>query len=89
MIPGWDEIAEEGWGAEFAAGVIFQSIRVNPNLELARWSWARLLELSRGELLPRIARERKVGRQITVGRANAVLVRLQEILTTEERRSLG
>lgn len=84
MIPAWEQIVEEGWGAEVAAGLILHDIRVENDLVRARWLWARLQELCEGKVLARVARERKSGRQITVGRANAISVRLKEILTPEQ-----
>jgi hypothetical protein len=83
----WDEILDANWAPEFCAGNVLKYLRRTKDpehsLESARWYWLRLHELALGKLLPPVA-ERKSGRQIALGRANAAIVRLRELLTREE-----
>jgi hypothetical protein len=88
----WPKIVEAGWAAEFAAGHILYHLEEGDDKK-ARWFWAQLNELCRGALLPCYAtpdhqRYRRSGRQMALGRANAVLVELNARLTHEERQRL-
>jgi hypothetical protein len=88
----WDDILDEGWAPEFAAGNILKYLRRTKepehSLESARWYYARLTEMMRGELLPATITKASAGRR-HVGRAAAVLVRLGELLTDDEKARLG
>jgi hypothetical protein len=89
----WDDVLEEDWGPEFCAGNILKYIRRSkePESDLvkARWYYDRLIELSRGTITPkRSARYAEANRQLAVGRACAVMVRLLDMLTKDEVISL-
>lgn len=90
----WDDVLDNDWGPEFCAGNILKYIRRSkePESDLvkARWYYERLNELSRGDKLPRkVSRySPKLHRQVSVGRANAVLIRLLDMLTKDEAISL-
>jgi hypothetical protein len=83
----WDTIVNEGWAPEYAAGNILKYLRRTKapvhSLESARWFYARLGELSRGELVS-VQWSKESQRSYARGRASAMLVRLKELLTSEE-----
>lgn len=89
----WDDIVDAGWAPEFCAGNVLKYLRRDKtpehSLESARWYHAQLVEMSRGKLLPQlVGLKPESHRQRVVGRACAVLVGLQEMLTTEEKEKL-
>jgi hypothetical protein len=57
----WDDIVEEGWAPEFAAGNVLKYLRRDKarehSLASARWYWARLNEAVTAGLGPRRPRE--------------------------------
>jgi hypothetical protein len=87
----WDDAVDEGWAPEAAALNILKYLRRDKepahSLESARWYYARLRELSRGELFPAGASD-DVRRDLRV-RAGNVRQRLYELLTDAERDLLG
>ncbi len=74
----WDTIVEEAWAPEYAAGNILKYLRRTKapehSLESARWFYARLGELARGE----------IGNLTQCWVAEDKLKRLSELLTHEE-----
>lgn len=87
----WDEILDALWAPEFAAGNILKYLRrvkdPDHSLESARWYYARLVEMMRGRSLPTsLSKASHVSRFI--GRAAAVMVRLEELLTADEKERL-
>lgn len=88
----WDDIVDQGWAADFCAANILKYLRRSKDpehsLESAKWYYARLVEMSRGQLLPADAKEKRYGPQIAIGRANAVLIGLQGLLTLDEKERL-
>ena len=85
MTQVWDDIVASGWGPDYAAGSVLTMIRVTGDLTAARWYYARLHELMRGELLPSYVEVGRSSWRIAVGRAAAVLDRLNGLLTDDEK----
>ena len=83
--PTWSEIVAAGWAPDYAAGNVLVCLRKGNYLTGARWYYARLTELMRGELLPAYAEPGRSSYRIAVGRAAAVKVRLDDLLTNEEK----
>lgn len=84
----WDYILDASWAPEFAAGNVLKYLRRTKDpehsLESARWYYARLVEMMRGRLLPgSIAKPSR-----HVGRAAAVMLHLEEMLTVDEQKML-
>lgn len=86
----WDDIVDEGWGPEFAAGNALKYVRRHrakngeDDLEKGRWYYARLIEMTRGAgALP--TRGAAWMAKMMQSRAISVAKRLQEMLTDEER----
>jgi len=88
----WDDILDSLWAPEFAAANVLKYLRrvkkPEHSLESAKWYHARLIEMMRGELIPATL-ERLSHRDRHAARASAVLVRLGELLTDDEKVRLG
>ena len=89
----WDDILDAGWAPEFAAGNVLKYLRRSKDpehsLEAARWYYARLLELSRGELPSAAWESSRSGPRLFIGRACAVRARLEALLTSEEKHQIS
>lgn len=83
----FEEILVAGWAPEFLAGQVLMHIRTS-EIEAAAQCAALLSEMCRGTLLPPNC-EKPSHRQRVVGRSCAVVVRLKEVLTKEERSQIG
>ena len=85
----WELIVASGWGPEYCASMILIGVRQDPPHAGARGFWRELDRLMRGELLPDfVDLHPKSGRSRAIGRAAAVRVRLEALLTPEELSTL-